>query len=64
MNMELAKERDLQGLRYDIEVIDVTNLHTWERFMGGTDGHNNYPDKYSSRKGEHRSQRRDYGRKE
>lgn len=39
-------ERQFPGLREDIEVIDVSTLHTWERFMGGTQGHNNYPRKY------------------
>lgn len=34
------------NLREDIEVIDVSTLKTWERYMGGTQGHNNYPRKY------------------
>jgi len=38
-------ESQFPGLREDIEVIDVTTLHTWERFMGGTQGHNNFPNK-------------------
>ncbi len=38
-------EKQFPGLREDIEVIDVSTLHTWERFMGGTQGHNNYPNK-------------------
>lgn len=33
------------GLREDIEVIDVSTLHTWERYMGGTRGHSNFPNK-------------------
>lgn len=33
------------GLSAEVEVVDVTTLHTWERFMGGTDGHTNYPNK-------------------
>jgi len=36
-------EKQFPGLRKDIEVIDVSTLHTWERFMGGTGGHNNFP---------------------
>jgi phytoene dehydrogenase-like protein len=39
-------EKHFTGLREDIEVVDVSTLHTWERFMGGTQGHNNYPNKY------------------
>jgi phytoene dehydrogenase-like protein len=38
-------ERQFPGLREDIEVIDVATLHTWERYMGGTEGHNNFPNK-------------------
>ena len=38
-------EKQFPGLERDIEVIDVTTLHTWERFMGGTEGHNNFPNK-------------------
>jgi phytoene dehydrogenase-like protein len=38
-------EHQFPGLREDIEVIDVTTLHTWERFMGGTQGYNNFPNK-------------------
>jgi phytoene dehydrogenase-like protein len=37
--------KQFPGLREDIEVIDVATLHTWERFMGGTEGHNNFPNK-------------------
>jgi phytoene dehydrogenase-like protein len=40
-------EKQFPGIRDDIEVIDVATLHTWERFMGGTEGHNNYPNKYN-----------------
>jgi phytoene dehydrogenase-like protein len=36
-------EKQFPDLREDIEVIDVSTLHTWERFMGGTEGHNNFP---------------------
>jgi phytoene dehydrogenase-like protein len=39
-------EKQFPGLRGDVEVIDVSTLHTWERYMGGTQGHNNYPRKY------------------
>ena len=39
-------EQQFPGLEEDIEVIDVSTLHTWERYMGGTQGHNNYPNKY------------------
>jgi phytoene dehydrogenase-like protein len=38
-------EKSFPGLREDIEVIDVSTLHTWERFMGGTEGFNNFPNK-------------------
>ncbi|MBN1259108.1 MAG: NAD(P)/FAD-dependent oxidoreductase [Anaerolineae bacterium] len=38
-------ESQFPNLREDIEVVDVCTLHTWERFMGGTQGHNNYPHK-------------------
>ena len=38
-------EKQFPRLREDIEVIDVSTLRTWERFMGGTDGHDNYPNK-------------------
>jgi phytoene dehydrogenase-like protein len=40
-------ERRFPGLRKDIEVIDVTTLNTWERFMGGTNGWSNFPNKYN-----------------
>ncbi|MCP4540021.1 MAG: NAD(P)/FAD-dependent oxidoreductase [Chloroflexi bacterium] len=39
-------ENQFPGLGEDIEVVDVSTLQTWERFMGGTQGHNNYPKKY------------------
>lgn len=39
-------EKQFPGLREDIEVIDVSTLCTWERYMGGTQGHNNFPRKY------------------
>ena len=39
-------ENQFPGLREDIEVVDVSTLHTWERYMGGTQGHNNFPNKY------------------
>jgi phytoene dehydrogenase-like protein len=39
-------ERQFPDLRNDIEVIDVATLNTWERFMGGTQGWNNFPNKY------------------
>lgn len=38
-------ENQFPGLREDIEVIDVITLHTWERYMGGTQGYNNFPNK-------------------
>lgn len=38
-------EKQLPGLRQDIEVIDVVTLHTWERYMGGTQGWHNWPNK-------------------
>jgi len=39
-------ENQFPGLKEDIEVVDVSTLQTWERFMGGTQGHNNFPNKY------------------
>lgn len=39
-------ESQFPGLREDVEVVDVATLHTWERYMGGTQGHNNFPRKY------------------
>jgi phytoene dehydrogenase-like protein len=41
----LLLEKRFPGLRGDIEVVDVATLHTWERFMGGTQGFNNYPNR-------------------
>ena len=41
-------DRQFPGLRQDVEVVDVATLRTWERYMGGTLGHNNYPHKYQS----------------
>ena len=38
-------EQQFPGLREDIEVIDVSTLQTWERYMGGTGGHSNFPNK-------------------
>lgn len=38
-------ENHFPGLQEDIEVINVTTLHTWERYMGGTQGYNNFPNK-------------------
>ena len=45
-------EKQFPGLREDIEIIDVSTLHTWERFMGETEGHNNFPNKKFSIIGE------------
>lgn len=39
-------EKQFPDLRNDIEVIDVSTLSTWERFMGGSQGFNNYPNKH------------------
>jgi phytoene dehydrogenase-like protein len=36
-------EKPFPGLRQDIEVIDVSTLQTWERYMGGSDGCHNTP---------------------
>ena len=38
-------EKQLPGIRQDIEVIDVVTLHTWERYMGGSQGWFNWPNK-------------------
>lgn len=38
-------EQQFPGLREDVEAIDVATLPTWERYMGGTSGHSNYPNK-------------------
>ncbi len=39
-------DNQFPGLRDDIEVVDVATLTTWERYMGGTQGWNNFPYKY------------------
>ncbi len=39
-------EKQFPGLRNDIEVIDITTLNTWERFMRGSQGFNNFPNKH------------------
>jgi phytoene dehydrogenase-like protein len=41
-------DKQFPGLREEVEVVDVATLRTWERYMGGTLGHNNYPRKYKS----------------
>ncbi len=41
-------DQQFPGLREDVEVVEVATLRTWERYMGGTLGHNNYPRKYTS----------------
>jgi phytoene dehydrogenase-like protein len=33
------------GIKEQVEVIDVPTLMTWERFMGGTRGFSNFPNK-------------------
>ncbi|RPJ11160.1 MAG: NAD(P)/FAD-dependent oxidoreductase [Deltaproteobacteria bacterium] len=38
-------ENHFHGIRSQVEVIDVPTLMTWERFMGGTHGFVNSPDK-------------------
>jgi phytoene dehydrogenase-like protein len=38
-------EKRFPGLREQVEVIDVPTLVTWERFMGGTHGFSNFPNK-------------------
>lgn len=38
-------EAQFPGLREEIEVTDVTTLHTWGRYMGGTQGYNNFPNR-------------------
>ncbi|HSB06002.1 MAG TPA: NAD(P)/FAD-dependent oxidoreductase [Thermodesulfobacteriota bacterium] len=38
-------ENHFHGIRSQVEVIDVPTLMTWERFMGGTHGFNNMPNK-------------------
>ncbi len=39
-------EKQFPHLREDIEVIDVATLQTWEHFMGGSQGYNNFPNKH------------------
>ena len=38
-------ERRFPGIKTQIETVDVPTLMTWERFMGGTHGYNNFPKK-------------------
>ncbi len=38
-------ERRFQGIRNQVEAVDVSTLLTWERFMGGTHGFSNMPNK-------------------
>jgi phytoene dehydrogenase-like protein len=38
-------EKVFPGLREDVEEIDVPTLRTWERFMGGTGGCDNFPNR-------------------
>jgi phytoene dehydrogenase-like protein len=40
-------DNQFPGLEEDVEVVDVSTLQTWERLMEGTQGHNNYPNKYN-----------------
>ena len=40
-------DKQFPDLHKDIEVIDVTTLHTWERFMGGSQGWNNFPNRHN-----------------
>lgn len=39
-------EHQFHDLRKDIEVIDVSTLNTWEHFMKGNQGFNNFPNKH------------------
>ncbi len=34
-----------RGIKNQVEVMDIPTLITWERFMGGTHGFNNWPNK-------------------
>jgi phytoene dehydrogenase-like protein len=43
--LEFLEQRYFTGLRNQIEVIDVPTLITWERYMGGTHGFANMPNK-------------------
>ena len=38
-------ERRFQGIKNQVEVIDVCTLLTWERYMGGTQGWFNLPNR-------------------
>jgi phytoene dehydrogenase-like protein len=38
-------ERHLPGIRTQVEVVDVATLLTWERYMGGTQGWFNFPNR-------------------
>jgi phytoene dehydrogenase-like protein len=38
-------ENKWSGVKASVEVVDVVTLHTWERFMGGTNGWPNWPNK-------------------
>lgn len=38
-------ENYFRGIRSQVEIIDVPTLMTWERFMGGTRGFNNMPNR-------------------
>jgi phytoene dehydrogenase-like protein len=38
-------ESQLRGMRNQVEVIDVCTLMTWERYMGGTQGWFNFPNR-------------------
>ncbi len=46
--IELLEQRYFTGLKSQVEVIDVPTIITWERFMGGTHGFANMPNKKSS----------------
>lgn len=36
-------EQQFPNLKDDVEVFDLCTIHSWERYMGGTQGYNNYP---------------------
>ena len=38
-------DRQYPGLQNDLEVSEVVTLKSWERYMGGTNGYNNFPNK-------------------
>ncbi|MDP4268233.1 MAG: NAD(P)/FAD-dependent oxidoreductase, partial [Bacteroidota bacterium] len=38
--------KQFPDLKQDIEVIDVSTLNTWERYMKGSQGFNNFPNKF------------------